>query len=196
MDLTLYSLLCFLIPDTVWLAAHRKKLDGKPHVLHHVVWSFVFILYCYTAVQDAACIGTVWDLLADGVSFDRINLIPFSSAGVTTYALNVLMFMPLGFLLPLIWEEYRTMRRVTTLALAMSLTIELCQLGNARVSDVDDLLMNALGAFLGYCCWVLFKRMFPKAGNRAAAICLSEPAVYIFLGTAGIVLLYNYRWLR
>ena len=41
-----------------------------------------------------------------------MNLIPFSSEGAMTYILNIIMFMPLGFLLPLIWENFRNAKKV------------------------------------------------------------------------------------
>lgn len=38
--------------------------------------------------------------------------------------------------------------------MTFSLIIELSQLFNGRITDLDDLLMNTLGAFLG---WVIFR---------------------------------------
>lgn len=75
----------------------------------------------------------------------------------------------------------------------MSLTIEICQLFCFRATDVDDLIMNTLGAFLGYLCWKLLKLVFPKAGEKAMDLGKAEPWVYLFGGVLGIVLLYHWR---
>ena len=75
----------------------------------------------------------------------------------------------------------------------MSLTIEICQLFCFRATDVDDLIMNTLGAFLGYLCWKLLKLVFPKAGEKAMDLGKAEPWVCLFGGVLGIVLLYHWR---
>ena len=68
---------------------------------------------------------------------------------------NILLFAPLGILLPLVSTRFRTLKRVLLLALCMSLTIEMIQLvlrfvGNPRAVDIDDVLLNTLGACLGF----------------------------------------------
>ena len=44
-------------------------------------------------LQEAAGIGTIWDLITYGKMDNSINLIPFSSEGAMTYILNIIMFM-------------------------------------------------------------------------------------------------------
>lgn len=64
---------------------------------------------------------------------------------------NVVVFMPLGFLLPLLHGELRSAVLVTAFALGVSLLIESLQYASGqRVADVDDVLLNTLGGFLGY----------------------------------------------
>lgn len=192
----LYSLFCFFIPNTVWLFANRRKFQGNSPTVRHLVWSYIFMFYCYEAVQDAAGIGTIWDFLAYGKLDETINLVPFSSEGALTYILNIIMFMPLGFLLPLIWDSFRKPRKVILTGFFMSLGIELCQLFCLRVTDVDDLIMNTIGTVAGYLIWLLWKRIFPKAGKDSLELCRNEPILYLTLGMLGIVLLYNWRWLN
>ncbi|WP_326701674.1 VanZ family protein [Streptomyces sp. NBC_01754] len=68
---------------------------------------------------------------------------------------NVIMFMPLGFLLPLLRPGISRGRTVLTSAL-VSLGIEVTQLleyvvfANGRAVDVNDLIANTLGGLLGY----------------------------------------------
>lgn len=82
---------------------------------------------------------------------------------------NVVVFMPLGFLLPSLHGELRSVTLVTTFALCVSLLIELLQyLSGQRVADVDDLLLNTLGGFLGYVAFAAIGRARP-AGALARA---------------------------
>jgi glycopeptide antibiotics resistance protein len=65
---------------------------------------------------------------------------------------NVLLFFPLGILLPLVWRRLRFWRGMQ-IAIAVSCSIELVQyLSRARVhrtADVNDVILNVLGASLG-----------------------------------------------
>jgi glycopeptide antibiotics resistance protein len=65
---------------------------------------------------------------------------------------NVLLFAPLGFLLPLLVPAMRRWWQALTVGAGVSLAIELYQLAwpGVRMASVNDVLMNALGALLGF----------------------------------------------
>ena len=104
----------------------------------------------------------------------RINLIPFSSMGSMLRALwhnpypavlwtvvyniggNILMFVPLGFFLRVLFPKCRRfLRCMGTVVLIMS-TVELCQLLTLRgFCEVDDVLLNVAGAAIGW--WIAKK---------------------------------------
>jgi glycopeptide antibiotics resistance protein len=65
---------------------------------------------------------------------------------------NVLLFAPLGFLLPLLIPAIRRWWQALAVGAGISLLIELYQLTwpLVRKASVDDLLMNTLGAVLGF----------------------------------------------
>ena len=82
-----------------------------------------------------------------------LNLIPFqdfSARNMEGMVLNAIMFAPLGFLLPAYFERYRHWGRTLAAGFFTSLTVELIQLFTFRATDVDDLIMNTLGALLGF----------------------------------------------
>ena len=66
---------------------------------------------------------------------------------------NVMLFFPLGLLVPLLWTHLRFWR-VIEIAIALSMGIELLQYlssawGSYRAADVNDVILNTLGACLG-----------------------------------------------
>ncbi|HEU4747928.1 MAG TPA: VanZ family protein [Gemmatimonadaceae bacterium] len=62
---------------------------------------------------------------------------------------NVLLFFPLGILLPLVWRHLRFWRGIQ-IAIALSISIELIQyLSGYRSADINDVILNVLGACLG-----------------------------------------------
>ena len=82
-----------------------------------------------------------------------LNLIPFqdfSASNIAGMILNAVMFAPLGILLPAYFERYRRWGRTLAAGFFTSLTVELIQLFTFRATDVDDLIMNTLGALLGF----------------------------------------------
>lgn len=63
---------------------------------------------------------------------------------------NVLLFMPVGFLLPLVKKPFEKFYGTVLFALAFSLIVETAQYFIGRGCDIDDLMMNTLGAILGF----------------------------------------------
>ncbi len=74
---------------------------------------------------------------------------------------NVMLFFPLGILLPLLWRRLRFWRGIQ-IAIALSCSIELIQYlssawGSYRAADVNDVLLNTLGACLGLVLMLLLR---------------------------------------
>jgi glycopeptide antibiotics resistance protein len=64
---------------------------------------------------------------------------------------NILGFIPLGILVPMLFPFVATFRKLLLAAFGISMMFELLQLIFVLVSfDVDDLLLNTIGAALGY----------------------------------------------
>ncbi len=69
---------------------------------------------------------------------------------------NVLLFVPLGFLLPILFAKARRFWMAIIWTMLASLTIELTQLGTRLGSfDVDDVILNVLGGSIGYAVWIM-----------------------------------------
>ena len=74
---------------------------------------------------------------------------------------NIALFLPLGILLPLLSNRFRSLSRVLLVALCLSLSIETTQfvlrfVGNPRAVDIDDVILNTLGACLGFAFYTYF----------------------------------------
>ena len=158
------STLPFLIPYHILLASQCRKIGCKLSI-KHLVLVYIFVYYL-TGVLSFTGIPSISDILHNsfgiitpkGLNFppDEINLIPFFwiTEGIRPYLENIILFMPLGFMLPCIWRKYEVLWKTTLTGITFSLIIEMSQLFNRRVTDIDDILMNTLGALIG---WVIFK---------------------------------------
>ena len=87
------------------------------------------------------------------LSFNLIPLIDIVNSPpdyIRNTVLNVILFMPFGFLLPAVWKEYRSLKAVALAGLSLSLFIEILQIFTFRLTDVDDLITNTAGSVAGY----------------------------------------------
>lgn len=75
--------------------------------------------------------------------------------------LNVMLFLPLGFFLPLLWQYFRSPLRTIGLGFLISLLIEFLQIFTYRATDVNDLITNTFGTIVGFLFGRLSLRIFP-----------------------------------
>lgn len=89
----------------------------------------------------------------------KLALIPFHDYEVMDAITNVIVFTPLGILIPLLTRRPSWAKVILTAA-AVSLTIELIQIvtdglfGGGHVADVNDFLWNAVGGAVGYAIFI------------------------------------------
>ncbi|MFR2840732.1 MAG: VanZ family protein [Zhenhengia sp.] len=151
----------------------------------------MFLIYLYLALNKAG-IGSIWDIgkYDTIVRLEEINLIPFQAGGFMTHILNIIMFMPLGFLLPLIWKSFRNGVGVLVTGVGFSLAIEIAQLFNRRLTDVDDLIMNTMGTLIGFIIWKVFTKIFKRKEATHFSLQVNEGVVYITLSVLGTFCLH------
>lgn len=65
--------------------------------------------------------------------------------------LNVILFLPMGFFLPVLWRKDFSFGKTLLFGLSVSGCIELLQLFTYRATDVNDLITNTLGTMIGFC---------------------------------------------
>lgn len=81
---------------------------------------------------------------------------------------NILMFIPIGILLPMIFVSWRSVKKVTLVCFVFSCLIEFTQFilgkfGTFRTVDIDDVILNTLGGFLGA---LLFMHLMLRFFNK------------------------------
>ena len=193
----LISLILVFVPAVIFLI--YKMLKGEKATTSHCIWIFTFLFYI-SLVFLVTGSGTIWDIIDEGglipsIQSAKINLIPFTSDGFFTYIMNIIMLMPLGFLLPYIWRNYRNIYKIAIIGLLFSLFIEVSQIPTNRAVDIDDLITNTIGAVFGYTIWkgigkVLFNKNEEKRIQDLSKI---EPIIYI-VSAYTLNFFYNSKW--
>ena len=78
---------------------------------------------------------------------------------------NALIFVPIGFFVNLLWRKPRWWKGLAV-GFCVSFTIEFLQLFVNRSTDVDDLILNTTGAFLGGLMALLLGKLAPKLTRK------------------------------
>ena len=83
-------------------------------------------------------------------SLGGVNLKPFATFGdLYILAGNIVMFLPFGFFPALLFRNFGWRKALLT-GFCVTAFIEVTQLLMGRAFDIDDLMLNTLGAFLGF----------------------------------------------
>ena len=145
----------------------------------NTLWKALFVLYCAVMLwllfdREVAYIpGQYWQQV-----LEQLNPVPFETILLYIRALdsdryrataiinlfgNVGMFLPLGFFLPLLWQRLRKWWKSWLAAFCIMLLVELAQLFSLRgYFDVDDLILNVLGAAIGYGFYRIYAKLTVK----------------------------------
>jgi glycopeptide antibiotics resistance protein len=149
-----------------------KKLSIKK-----IIISSLFYFYIITLIAVAIFpipIGWLKEIWTYGgtnnfIPFASISNILFNDSLSFTIKMkqiigNIILFIPMWFLIPLIFKSQNSFKKVLLIWILASFSIELLQyiislfLGfSYKVSDVDDILLNGLGVIISF---ILFKDNF------------------------------------
>jgi glycopeptide antibiotics resistance protein len=79
-----------------------------------------------------------------------------------TTILNVVLFIPLGFYMPLLWKRFRSFLLTILLGFSITVLIELLQIFTYRATDINDLITNTVGTILGFIAGRIALLLFPN----------------------------------
>lgn len=168
--LILISAPFYIFFRTLFLKKRRRKnlfdkYDYVREIIMFAFFMFLVLLFVQTFIVNSGA--------------DEINLIPFaiivkqikeSSLGDVSYGVfvlnilgNILIFSPIGFFSAYLFKT--DFKHTIFLGFLISLVIEGGQLPLSRTSDVDDLILNTLGALIGYIIFIAFKKVLDHRKN-------------------------------
>lgn len=117
-----------------------------------------------------------------------VNLIPFiyMLSDFVNACLNVLLFVPFGFFLPMLWKEFRSIKRIALAGIVATSFIEISQLFTGRATDIDDIITNSIGTLIGYFIVRFVTKNFTKRT-------LSDSKIndfYLICGSVGVIMFF------
>ena len=105
--------------------------------------------------------------------------------------LNIILFIPLGFLVPFYSEKLKKVYKVVLIGLIATLSIEITQhMKNYGIFEMDDVFNNTLGTLIGYCIFMILLKL--KQKEKLKNIIKYVIPIFLTLGTfAGIFIRYG-----
>lgn len=184
-EISLSALL--LVPVFAVLNTVRFK-NARDTVCYYVFAVYLSAVYLFVGLPTL-------QFMRFEVSLTLVPFLPMLS-DVRNTLLNILLFMPLGFLLPLLWARYPGLKETVLFGLVMSASIELLQILTYRATDINDIIANTLGTALGYLAFRIMARLIPsarklaKSKSEASVIFLSVFTVMFFIQPYAATLFY------
>lgn len=176
---------------------HRKKFGGQRKfpwarvILWLICLGYMVVVIYATMLRWSGFFRREWNLHLFRAWREAWN--NFSVKNWANVLLNVAMFGPLGFLLPLLGKRFRKWYWTVPAGFGTSLVIELSQLVLGRgICDVDDLFCNTLGAVIGYLLIMTVLSLRNPKGRRAKPVLAYGGLGLCFLAAlSGIFIVYE-----
>lgn len=159
-----WPMLTLFVAIMVVLKITRVVINNDRFVFYKEFYNLLFIIYILLLY---------YLLLSTEKAASGINLIPFKE--MTRYNIgsklffynvigNIVLFIPFGYFV----SDYLKAKKIHHIlidSILISLTAELIQYKIGRAFDVDDIILNVLGAILGFMCYIsirAIKNHLPK----------------------------------
>ena len=179
----------FIVPILILYFLYLKKV-GRKQTLLHIIVMFVFCYYLF-GILTVTGIG-----FTKSMTFSpNLSLTPFIGmiTGPIDTMLNVILFVPMGLFLPLLYKKYNSIKAVAITGFMFSLSVEMVQMFGWGSSDINDLITNTIGACLGYLISKvllklvpnkLMKQLYSKNINIIAEVLFFTVCTFVIMVTA------------
>ncbi|MBE5935504.1 MAG: VanZ family protein [Lachnospiraceae bacterium] len=106
---------------------------------------------------------------------------------------NVLLFVPFGFLIPIVYKKINSYFKVSLLTITSILVIEIIQFFTGYGAfDIDDIMYNFVGSMCGYGFYIIIRSIHIEKNNRIKNIIIGcVPYLIILCLGIGIKVAYN-----
>ena len=181
--MVLISIVILVSFRVCYLIKNKEKL-----VLYKELLGLSFVIYILCLFQVVT--------FQDNVSWATNNFIPFkemfrydigSRLFVKNVLGNALIFLPYGFFISYYLKNKKPWLTLILTVIA-SFSIELVQMVIGRVFDIDDILLNLLGGYLGYVVYYWMGRFYEKLPKVfKSELSLNIVAAIILIGVISLL---------
>ncbi|MCR2821541.1 VanZ family protein [Lederbergia panacisoli] len=177
----------YFIGRMILLKRKKKRVELRRELILALFVLYIIGLASQTIIPrwEVGIMGDTGKFYFDVYFFNNtahVNLIPFytisqyftTNANVDNWgglslvniAGNMFVFSPIGIFVPILWSRLQSFPKILILGLGVTCFIELIQLFIGRSTDIDDVILNAIGVMIGYGIYALLKIPYYKVAYR------------------------------
>ncbi|WP_255263786.1 VanZ family protein [Peptoniphilus sp. oral taxon 386] len=168
-----FTFILFSLIRTNFFKSLKRKSNPKRELILSIFVAYIAVMCLLLFLPNVFMSNHGIDLTSQNFDFvgdfkDRIsagswgvNIIPFRTmksyikySGVfhvfLNIAGNILIFIPFGTMLPMLYDDMRKFYRVAVLSATFSFLVEIVQFFVGRSVDIDDFILNTIGGMIGY----------------------------------------------
>lgn len=157
-----------VIINKVWAEQHKADYKKTSIILTLVLTAYILI-YCYICffcrkpMEEAHIrLRPFWSFheAFDGLSIRRLGL-------ARSIALNILLYVPLGYLIPaLLRGKKHCYQKTIWMILAFSISTEIIQyFTHTGLCELDDMINNLIGGLVGLAGYILLQKLVDKLND-------------------------------
>lgn len=170
LDMLLYMLLCSPIIILWRITILNRRNKSKINYFHEIALIAFILFLIGLASQTIAPDSNVVEKGNINLHLFKVFTQTYHTVFVDHYLSyflvnflgNIVIFIPIGFFIPLLWYKGHHMIYTIFIGFSISLFIEIAQLFLPRRTDIDDVWLNTLGTTLGYILFYILNKYFPK----------------------------------
>lgn len=130
----------------------KQLIENRFYIKHYFFCTYIVTVGFITGILQGN-----WEMNLGAFAFQAV---PFKNMVFSQMFLDVLLFMPLGMMLPVLSRKLESGFKVTGISVLATLFIEVMQaVFKGRLADVNDIIANIVGTLAGYLLYKLFFRM-------------------------------------
>ncbi len=169
------GIIALLIYCTVKFIKYKngKKVNLLRELVNCTFYFYLIVVLYYTF---GAVYTTSYEITFNFIPIKKsINMIN-TNLGNAIYQIvgNILMLVPFGFFISLLYKRARNILVVGCLGFLFSFLIEIIQALLGRVGDVDDLIFNTIGAMIGFIGYKIIFLILKKPFEKYFKVITSE----------------------
>lgn len=161
-----------------------RKIKHRPET---IILLILFIIYLIVLFKITIFRGSTTDVR-------NINLVPFTTIskyfrsisrgniiiGISNLLGNLIIFLPLGYISPLVFYKMQKFIRILILSFILSLSIETSQyIFACGHTDIDDIILNTISGIIGYWIYILTLKSFKPKKYAIFISALIIASIYI-----------------
>jgi glycopeptide antibiotics resistance protein len=191
------ALFLCVVAASGYFLVYKKLFKGSKRItakdILHIVVVFIYVIMVIGVTFLTRPIGSQSGMNLHLFSSYREAWNTFSLRNWQFVIFNIVMFIPLGMILPFFYNKFRKAYMTVGLGIVFTIFIEMAQLKTlSGIFELDDIFNNTLGTLIGYCVIMTFLILTKERSNKfKKTVIYIVPILIVLITFGGIYTKYN-----